>query len=72
MPTVLITLGMWAIRIIGAILGWVLVTWLVPLFFDYVHFPVPDLAVKLLALLVALSILFSAWWWPRVTGPRAA
>ncbi len=69
MPAIIYTLGMWAIRIIGAIFGWVLVEWLVPLFFDYVHFPVPDLLVKLLALLVALMILFSGWWWSRLNKP---
>lgn len=69
MPPILYTLGILAIRLIGAVLGWVLVTWLVPLFFNYIHIPIPDLLVNLLALLVALCILFSDWWWTRLNRP---
>ena len=63
------TLAGWVIRIVGAILIFLLIRWLLPMLMEAVGFPVPDQIITVLTILCALIVLFSRLWWP---GSRAA
>jgi len=51
----------WAIRIVLASLAFFLIKWLLPLLFIAIHFPIPDTIVTLIALAIALLVLFGNW-----------
>ncbi len=60
----------WIISIVAAVLAFMLIKWLLPLLFNALHFPVPDAIVTVLAILVALLILFGQQLFPttKVVG----
>ncbi len=60
------SLGTWLVQIVGAVLIFLLIIWLLPLLFAFLGIPVPDQVIKVLALLCALIVLFGPpWWVPR-------
>lgn len=60
----------WAIRIVLAILAFVLVKWALPLLLALGGISIPDQIVVLLAVLVGLLVLAGGWWWRgRVIAP---
>jgi hypothetical protein len=55
----------WAIRIVLAVLAFVLVKWALPLLLGLGGISIPDSVVVLLALLVGLLVLAGGWYWHR-------
>ncbi len=58
------SLASWVIAIVAAVLAFLLIKWLLPLLFNAISFPVPDQIVTVLAILVALLILFGQHLFP--------
>lgn len=63
------TLIQWAIRIVLAILAYVLVKWALPLLLALGGLSIPDQIVTLLAVLIGLLVLASGWYWRRLPPP---
>jgi hypothetical protein len=59
----------WAIRIVLAILAFVVVRWLLPVLLALGGIDLPDNIVLLLAILVALLVLAGGWYWYGRRGP---
>ena len=57
------SLGAWVVAIIGAVLIFLVVEWLLPLLFVALGIPVPDRIITILALLCAAVVLFGPSWW---------
>lgn len=67
MPELLIS---WAIRIVLALLTFVLVKWGLPLLLALGGVSIPDQIVLLIAVLLALLVLAGGFWWRgRVVAP---
>jgi hypothetical protein len=59
------SIGAWLIQIVGAVLVFLLVKWLLPMLMAAIGFPIPEQIVTVLALLLALVVLFGPLWWSR-------
>ena len=59
------SIGAWLIQIVGAVLVFLLVKWLLPMLMGAIGVPIPDQIVTVLALLLALVVLFGPLWWSR-------
>jgi hypothetical protein len=57
----------WLIVVFVAICVFILAKWLIPLLFGLVGFAVPDQISTILALLIALGVVWGGWSWR--TGP---
>lgn len=62
------TLIQWAIRIVLAILAFVLVRWGLPLLLGLGGISIPEQITLLLAVLVGLLVLAGGWYWRRGPG----
>ena len=59
----------WAIRIVCALLTFVVVRWGLPLLLALGGVSIPDQIVLLIAVLLALIVLSQYWWRGRVAAP---
>lgn len=59
----------WLVVIFVAICVFVLASWLIPLLFGMIGFPIPSNIVTILALLIALGVVWGGYGWR--SGPVA-
>lgn len=59
----------WLLIILVAICVFILAKWLIPLLFGMVGFPIPDQISTILALLIAIGVIWGGYGWR--TGPPA-
>ena len=59
------TLIQWAIRIVLAVLAFVLVRWGLPLILALGGISIPNELVTLIAILIGLLVLAGGWYWRR-------